>query len=207
MVLASIVIACGGQQDATRHGSNSQGQGTGANACEGKPVPAHECVGGVPAPRCNIVNGEPRWQIDCVPPDPNAPPDTRSVSNCQDHTTCGPEPAWDASDCLYGFAGDTASCESIDRNACTWSRRCRPKPCSIEEGTCNVLHEERLGAPCSMNTACPSGSTCGTVSVDIGNVVGPVCIPEPTCDVITCAHGKTCAVLESYPVQLVCSKM
>lgn len=207
ILLASIVIACGGTQDASRQGSATQGQGAkDPSACEGKPVPAHECVGGVPAPRCNVVAGAARWQIDCVPPDPNAPADMRGVSPCE-AARCGAEPVWDANDCLYGFAGDKASCESIDRGACTWRRRCRPKPCSPEEGTCNVLHEDRLGPPCSGETRCPAEMSCGTISVDIGKVVGPVCIRQPTCSAITCAPGKECMVLESYPVQVVCSKM
>ena len=213
ILVASLVLACGGEQDAGRQGSGSQGQGAqepdpaiSTKACEGKPIPTHECVGGVPARRCNVVSGEPRWQIDCVPPDPNAPADVRGVSPCEAES-CGSEPAWDANDCVYGFAGKRPSCESVDRGACTWTRRCRPKPCSAEEGTCNVLHEDRLGAPCSAEVSCPSGSSCATISVDIGEGVGPVCVTDPPCSALTCAQGNTCMVLESYPSQIVCQKM
>ena len=214
VVLLSIV-ACSGKQ-APPQGSGAQGahagdgddgskQGANTAACTGKPVPAHECVGGVPAPRCNTVAGEARWQIDCVPPSPNAPHDSRGVSPCEEQQ-CGTEPAWDANDCVHGFVGDKGSCESIDRGACTWRRLCRPKPCSAEDGTCNVLNEDRLGQPCSGEVQCPSGSTCGSVSVDIGKGVGPVCITDPPCSAITCAAGTECLVLESYPIQVVCSK-
>ncbi len=211
-ILLITVVACSGTQQtpppprgSDAHGAETQGE-TAPGACGSKPVPAHECVGGVPASRCNAVAGAPRWQIDCVPPDPNAPTDNRGVSSCEAQQ-CGAEPAWDASDCVYGFAGDKASCESIDRGACTWRRRCRPKPCSPEEGTCNIVHAERLGGPCSGDVPCPSGSSCGYVSGDIGAVKGPVCVTDPPCSALTCGAGKSCLVLESYPIQIVCEKM
>ena len=219
ILLLFTIVACSGNQEPP-HGSGAQGaraangaaqqedtqqDANAAAACTGKPIPAHECVGGAPAPRCNTIAGESRWQIDCVTTGPNAPLDTRGVSPC-DAQQCGSEPAWDASDCLHGFVGP-ASCESIDRAACTWRRRCRPKPCSVGEGTCNVLHEERLGARCSGEVPCPSGFGCSTIAVDIGHGVGPVCVADPPCSAITCAPGTTCMVLESYPSQIVCEKL
>jgi hypothetical protein len=202
-----IIVACNGKQETEAQGSGAQRQTLlDASACEGRPVPAHSCVGGVPASQCHRVNGEPRWQIDCVPPDPNAPPDLRGVSPCE-ATTCGAEPAWDAADCVHGFVGTPASCESFDRGACRWTRHCRPKPCSVADGACNVIHRERLGQACFASTSCPAGYACSSVSADLGQIEGPVCVAHPLCDAITCAPGKTCVVLESSPSQIVCETM
>jgi hypothetical protein len=206
IVVPAVLLACtGGSSDPTAGDGNTSGGLSSAppNACADVPVPPHECVGGVPAPRCNPREGGGfRWQIDCVPPDPNAAPDLRGVSSCADDA-CGPQPSWDSSECVYGFANQ-ASCESIDHGACTWSRRCLPKPCSVEEGTCNTLDRSRLGAPCSAEAPCPEGSSCASITVNIGESVEPVCIEGNPCDALTCAGGRECFFLGSYPAQVVC---
>lgn len=196
LVSLFAALACGKTQETAQVGS-------GESACDDGPVPAHECVGGVPKPRCNVVDGAPRWQIDCVPRDPNAPPDMRGLSPCSP-AQCGAEPAWDARDCVYGFAGSSASCESLDRAACAWTRRCLPKPCSLEEGTCSVVDQEKVGPPCSKTGRCPEGYGCATIGADIGVVREPTCIRGPLCDAITCAAGKTCRVTLSEPAGVGC---
>ncbi len=200
--LLTVALACGGKQTALVQGSDEEPV-TAPSPCEGKPIPPHECVGGVRTPRCNVVGGESRWQIDCVPRDPSSAPDTRGVSNCGP-SGCGLPPTWETSDCVHGFAGTDASCESYDGAACMWTRRCLPKPCSVDEGTCDVVNRDRLGAPCGGGTECPAGQSCATVHGDVGTVDDPVCVADP-CGAITCAAGKKCSVLESEPLMIVCS--
>lgn len=195
-----------------------QSGGTGAQdpaaACAGKPVPPHACVGGTREPRCNtLANGETRWQIDCIRLDATKPLDAGTstsppvgISPC-DAQACGPEPAWDESDCVYGFYGAAPSCSSIDRAPCTWARSCRSKPCTPEDPTCNVLHEEKLGQPCDADLECPSGSSCNSIVANFGDdEPRTVCIAGNPCDALTCAAGKRCRVAASYPAQVACTR-
>ncbi len=209
-VLTSFAIAalaaCKGQ---TTSVVDSDAGGGGPTPCDALPVPPHFCVGGDPVPRCNPrPDGSHRWQIDCVPRDPNAPSkpsDSWGISPCPAND-CGPQPTWNDDDCLYGFVPKSEpQCESLNRGPCTWNRRCQPKPCSHEEGTCNTLDRSRLGKPCGGDVQCPEGSSCASFSVNIGEYVDPVCVPGDPCELLTCVKG-TCAVLESYPAQVVCGR-
>lgn len=209
-VAVALAAACGGStssgNDATSSGASSaDGNVCLPSACDAQQTPAHECVGGVPSPVCVAQpNGACRKQIDCVKPDPTAPPDMRGLSPC-DPAACGPEPVFDPADCRYGFAGTAPGCESIDRGACTWRRRCRPKPCSVAEGTCNTVDTSRLGGPCGLDRPCPESSSCASIMVDIGETIGPVCITGNPCTAVTCGKGKSCSTRASYPAQVVCS--
>lgn len=183
-----------------------------AAACAGKPVPPHACVGGAREPRCNtLANGETRWQIDCIrqdatkPVDAGTPSSPSGISPCEAQA-CGATPAWDENDCVHGFYGEP-SCSSIDRGACTWGRSCKPKPCTEDDPTCNVLHPERLGRACDGNTPCPAGSSCNSIVANLGDdEPRTVCILEPACDALTCAAGKRCSVKLSDPGFVLCGR-
>ncbi len=184
-----------------------------ASACAGKAVPPHACVGGARELRCTtLASGETRWQIDCIRQDATKPVDAgasssppRGMSPCEAQA-CGPTPAWDEGDCVHGFYGEP-SCSSIDRGACTWGRFCRPKPCTPEDPTCNVLHPERLGRACDGNTPCPSGSNCNTIVANLGDdEPQTVCIAGNPCDALTCAPGKRCRIALSDPGQVSCTR-
>jgi len=207
LAVPALVVACtSGPAERDGEGGGALTELCPASACAEQARPSHECVGGVPSLRCNPrESGACRWQVDCVPPDPNAPPDLRGVSQCAEGA-CGAEPTWDPDQCVHGFVGKQGSCESIDRGPCEWRRSCLPKPCSVEDGTCNTLDRSRLGAPCGAEGAsCPDGSTCGSIAVNIGERIEPVCISGDPCSALQCAAGRSCSVLESYPVQVVCS--
>lgn len=200
-----VLFACSGRVRTEAVGTTDAGSSTcAADACAGQPIPKHQCVGGVPASKCNArADGTCRWQIDCVTPDPNAPPDMRGVSSCQPGA-CGAEPAWNADECVYGFVSPKPSCENLDRAGCAWSRRCGPRPCS-ETGTCNTLDRSRLGKTCDAESGCPDGTQCVSFSVNIGDYVEPTCVQGNPCAALTCATGKSCVVLESYPGQVMCA--
>ncbi|AKU95983.1 hypothetical protein AKJ09_02647 [Labilithrix luteola] len=206
--LSVLLAACAGRTNSSSNDGKTSGASTllcPASACDGQTTPPHQCVGGVASPVCaQQADGSCRKQIDCAKPDPNAPGNSGSVSSCPEGA-CGPQPSFDPADCVYGFASNTPSCEAHDRSVCTWHQRCRPKPCSIEEGTCNVVDRSRLGASCGLNEPCPSGSSCVGFNVGIGDSIAPVCVEGNPCALMTCAEGKQCAILESYPGQVVCS--
>jgi hypothetical protein len=196
-----LLVACG---TSTTPASSSNDDA----ACAGKPVPPHRCVGGKREARCTtLASGESRWQIDCLRgvTDPNISP-TSALGLCTDASVCGAQPAWDDADCLWGFINE-AACEKVDMNPCAWARACQPKPCTDDDPACNRLVPSKVGAPCGGAATCPTGSTCATVSANVGDpVVGPACIAEPACDVLVCASGLGCRRLESFPEQIVCGR-
>jgi hypothetical protein len=199
--LVSLVVAC--TQSTTPATTSSSNDG----ACSGKPAPTHGCVGGKRELRCNtLASGEVRWQIDCLRGvvDPNISP-TSSIGHCLDSSVCGAEPAWDDADCMWGFVSEPA-CEKLDGNPCAWSRRCKPKPCTDDDPACNrLVAPEKIGAPCGADLECPSGSSCVTVSVNVGDPgFGPACVTEPVCDLLVCAEGRSCATKTSFPGQVGC---
>jgi hypothetical protein len=197
-----VLFACGQSTTAPPTSSNDDA------ACAGKPVPPHRCVGGKREPRCNtLASGESRWQIDCLRgvADPAISP-TSAIGLCTDATVCGAQPAWDETDCVWGFVAD-AACEKIDMNPCAWSRACKPKPCTDDDPSCNRIVRSKVGGSCGQSAPCAAGSTCATVTVNAGDpIVGPACIAEPACDVLVCAAGLSCARLTSFPEQIVCAR-
>lgn len=201
-VLVSLVLAC------NSGGSDVQDP---AAACAGKPVPPHGCIGSVREPRCTTLpSGEARWQIDCIRQDPTKPADTTAapvgISFCE-AKACGPMPAWDESDCVHGFYGAEPNCSSVDRGECAWGRFCKPKPCTPEDPTCNVLHPERLGRACDGSTRCPAGSSCNTIAANFGDdLPKTVCILDPPCSALTCAAGRSCTETLSDPGTVSCSR-
>ncbi len=128
------------------------------------------------------------------------------VSPCGDATTgeqCGPLPAYDDKDCVYGFISKP-QCERYGSAACAWSRRCAPRPCS-EAGTCNTLDRSKLAGPCDAATPCPTGYSCASIAVNLGDFIPPTCIEINSCP-LACASGASCTVLQSYPGQVVCRR-
>lgn len=203
-VVAGLIIlaaACNGALDA----GPAQGAATTvADCCAGQPAPAHlsqwRCANGSPSPVC-----EPdcRWRVDCVPSGPPAADGLGVISSCTE-SQCGAPPAFDDSECRYPLRSGASKpeCYSLNRDACTWHPRCGPKPCSVAEGTCDVLDRSRLGAPCGVSGGpCAKGSSC----VYIGEGPDPVCVEGDACTPLKCAPGKMCVVLESSPAQVMCT--
>lgn len=182
--------------------------GCDAAACSARPAPQHRCAGGYPVTVCTMARGECGWQVDCADePPPDFDPHG-SVSSCDgggaSAASCGALPAYDDEDCVYGFFGEPV-CESHDRAPCAWSRRCRPQPCE-QRGTCNTLDRSKLGEPCDAEAPCPSGSSCASIFVNLGETTPPTCIAGDPCDALTCSAGLTCTVADSYPAQVRCTR-
>ena len=209
----AFVAACHGK---AAESSPSQGgalevyrDGCDAAACGDRPAPKHRCVGGYELTVCTRARGACGWQVDCADDPPPGYDPAVAVATCgaadagATSIECGPLPAYDERDCVYGFVGEP-QCERYGRSPCAWSRRCRPRPCE-QTGTCNTLDRTRLGAPCDAFTTCPEGATCASISVGIGDQVPPRCIAGSPCDALTCAAGRTCYVASSYPAQVGCS--
>lgn len=204
-----VVAACGDTSDPPA-GSGQSALGTyrdgcDANVCGAQPTPARSCFGGYPTSVCTKARGACGWQVDCVS-DP--PPDFfagGAIGNCPDAaSSCGAVPAFDELDCVWGYSGEP-TCERLDKNPCTWTRRCRPAPCD-RTGTCNTLDRSKVGARCGNGETCPEGSSCNSVSVNFDDYVPASCILGNPCDALTCAAGRSCAILESFPGQVVCGK-
>lgn len=205
-----VIVACNagteGDADTQRDALGVYRDGCDAEACGARPAPKHQCVGGHAVTVCTGARGACGWQVDCADEPPPGYDGNVAVSSCDGGGTtaaaCGAVPAYDDKDCVYGFLGDP-SCESYDRAPCAWSRRCRPQPCE-QRGTCNTLDRSKLGADCDVTKPCPSGSTCASIRVNIGESVPPTCIAGDACSALTCAPGLACMVAESYPAQLGC---
>jgi hypothetical protein len=213
-----VLVACGGA-NATQAPRGSQ---TGAlevyrdacdaEACGARPAPWHRCVGGYEVSVCTKARGACGWQIDCADAPPPGYDGNVAVGSCdlgappgaEASEACGPLPAYDDQDCVYGFIGEP-QCERYGADPCAWSRRCRPQPCE-QRGTCNTLDRSKLGAACDAESPCPSGSTCASIAVNLGEHVPPTCIGGNPCDALTCADGLTCHVMESYPAQVACGR-
>ena len=212
--VAAAIISCGGTTTTDgAGGSQSEAlqtyrDGCDEAACGARPAPEHMCAGGYAVSVCTKARGACGWQIDCASEPPPGYDGNVGVSPCDLSTTgeeaCGPLPTADAKDCVYGFIGEP-QCERYGSAACAWSRRCRPQPCE-QTGTCNTLDRSKLGDTCDAQSPCPAGSTCASISVNLGESVPPTCIEGDPCAALTCAPGRSCAVLESYPAQVVCGR-
>ena len=212
VLLLGLVAACGktATEDDTGSESGALGayrDGCDAAACGPRPAPKHPCVGGYPANVCTRARGTCGWQVDCVADPPAGYDGNVGVSSCgtspSTASECGPLPVYDDKDCVHGFLG-VPQCESYDRAACAWSRRCAPPPCD-QTGTCNALDRSKLAGPCDAQTPCPSGYSCASISVNIDESIAPTCIEQSSCP-LTCAAGKSCLQLDSYPAQVICGK-
>ncbi|MBX3211737.1 MAG: hypothetical protein KF850_06870 [Labilithrix sp.] len=213
LLLATLVLACSSTSTTGDIGSQTDAleayrDGCDAGACGARPAPQHQCVGGYAVSVCTKARGACGWQIDCADEPPPDYDGNVGVSPCDVNTTaeqaCGPLPVYDDADCVYGFIGEP-QCERYGNASCAWSRRCRPKPCD-QSGTCNALDRSKLGAACDAQIPCPTGSSCGSISVNIGDYVPPTCIEGDPCSALTCAPGLQCYVAESYPLQVGCGR-
>lgn len=157
---------------------------------------------------CTKARGTCGWQIDCADQPPPDYDGNVAVSSCDGpvapEEACGPLPTYDEKDCVYGFIGEP-QCESYGGEPCAWSHRCRPQPCE-QLGTCNTLDRSKLGEPCDAENPCPSGASCATIYVNLGETVPPTCIAGNPCDALTCNAGRACIVAESYPAQVRCTR-
>lgn len=213
LLFASLVIAaCSGKSDGNA-GSQADGlavyrDGCDADACAARPAPAHLCAGGYAVTVCTKARGACGWQVDCADEAPAGYDGSIGVSSCAslaDGTApCGQLPSSDEKDCVYGVIGEP-QCESYDRQPCAWSQRCRPQPCD-QKGTCNTLDRSKLGVPCGADVRCPSGSSCASVFVNLGETEPPRCIQGDPCSALTCAPGGECQTQDSYPAQVVCGR-
>jgi hypothetical protein len=208
--LIVVIVSCGGT--VTRSEAENSGSGGSSIAlcpsasCDAQATPTHQCVGGVPSPVCaQLAEGSCRKQLDCVTAAPGDPRNLGGVSPCE-VARCGPLPTYDPLDCVYGFTAAPAQCESYDRAACAWTKRCKPKPCAPEKGECNSLDRSRLGEPCGVDKQCPVGSSCVSITIGIDDRVPPTCVSGDPCTALTCAAGASCSIAESYPGQVSCHK-
>jgi hypothetical protein len=220
---AVLIAACGGRS-AQGLDTGADGGASGADAgppdpcagkCDALPKPELACAGGKATPRCNERGTDKvcRWQIDCVPRDPKAPADPndyRAVQECT-KSQCGAEPSWDPDLCVHGLSSKPPSCFALVPDPCGWYKRCLPKPCSNDEGTCNLFDRSALGGTCGDNGAsCPFGYTCATMHINDNpeEDISPArCIRgNSPCDALKCASGRACIVLESYPAQVHCQR-
>lgn len=210
----ALVVACGGgTTSSSGTGTQSGALGTYRDGCDeaacgAQPAPKHQCVGGYPASVCTKARGACGWQVDCVAQPPPGYDGTIGVGACGDATKgeqCGAQPSWDDKDCVYGFINQ-AQCENYGGAGCAWSRRCAPQPCE-QKGTCNTLDRSKLGPSCADLDAapsCPDGYSCASITVNIGEYVPPVCIPNGVCPLTCATPGDACFTLESYPGQMGC---
>lgn len=212
VAFTSLVLACSGSTTPAPSPGTQTGtlgtyrDGCDAAACGAQPAPKHQCVGGYPASVCTKARGACGWQVDCVKEPPPGYDGAVGVSPCGDATTgeqCGPQPVLDEKDCVYGFIGKP-QCERYGSAACAWSSRCGPQPCN-QTGTCNTLDRSKLGGPCGLDTPCPEGSSCASITVNLGEYIPPTCIQNGACP-LTCAGGGSCIVAESYPGQMSCAR-
>lgn len=211
ILVVGLVAACGKTttEDSTASESGALGtyrDGCDADACGPRTEPKHQCIGGYPSNVCTKARGSCGWQVDCVAKPPADYDGAVGVSPCgSDPSTgeeCGPLPPQDEKDCVYGFLG-TPQCERYGNAACAWSHRCAPQPCD-QTGTCNTLDRSKLGAACDASTPCPNGYGCASITVNIGESIPPTCVAESGCP-LTCAAGKSCIQLDSYPGQITCA--
>lgn len=211
----TMIAACGSEAatDVQVDALEVYRDGCDAGVCDARPAPQHRCVGGYAVTVCTKARGACGWQIDCADEPPPGYDGNVGVSSCDvsrpggegpGRERCGPIPDADERDCVYGFFGEP-QCESYDRAPCAWSRSCRPQPCE-QRGTCNTLDRSKLGASCDANATCPSGSTCASISVNLGEYVAPTCIEGNPCDALLCHAGRGCYVAESYPAQVGCGR-
>lgn len=208
LLASALFVACGDSSDPSA-GSGQSALGTYRDGCDesscgAQPAPPHSCVGGYPASVCTKARGACGWQVDCVSQPPPGYDGNAAVGFCPNAASCGAVPTYDDLDCVWGFLGEP-SCERRGSAPCTWSRRCRPEPCD-RTGTCNTLDRSKVGEPCGNGERCPEGSSCNSVSVNIGDRVPASCILGNPCEALTCAAGRRCAILESYPGQVVCGQ-
>ncbi|MBX3209462.1 MAG: hypothetical protein KF764_30795 [Labilithrix sp.] len=209
-----VLVACGGASaTGGTVGSQTGALGTyrdgcDANACGARPAPQHRCAGGFAVSVCTKARGTCGWQIDCADEPPPEYDGNVGVSSCDVNTTaaqaCGPLPVYDDKDCVYGFIGEP-QCERYGNASCAWSHRCRPRPCE-QTGTCNVLDRSKLGGTCDAESPCPTGSSCASINVNIGEHIPPTCVEGDACSALTCAAGLQCYVRESYPLQVGCGR-
>lgn len=204
--LALSLVACSESSPGEGSGSASlevYQDGCDAAACGERPAPAHACVGGHAVSVCTTGRGSCGWQVDCQS-EPPADYDPGSAIGSCEVDECGDRPSFDAADCVYGFVGEPV-CQRRDRQACAWERSCRPEPCE-KRGDCNQLDRSRLGAACDAETACAAGQECASFWANVGEGTGAVCFTGDGCgDVLQCAAGRTCIVLESYPPIYTCN--
>jgi len=213
LVVGAAIVACGGSTTGSTDGTNGVGSQTGAfqtyrdgcdtAACDAQPPPKHQCVGGYPVSVCTKARGACGWQVDCASEPPPGYDGNVGVSQCP-AATCGPLPTYDDKDCVYGFVVGEPQCERYGAAPCAWTRRCRPQPCE-QTNTCKVLDGSKLGAACGgTDSSCPAGSSCASISVNIGDYVPPTCIQGNPCDALTCATGRERYILDSHPGQVGC---
>lgn len=214
-VATALVAACNSKTTPAPNNATQAGalevyrDGCDADACSARPPPQHRCAGGYAVTVCTAARGTCGWQVDCADEPPPDYDGNVSVTSCDGAGTtveaCGPLPTYDEKDCVYGFIGEP-QCESYGGAPCAWSHRCRPQPCE-QRGTCNTFDRSKLGEPCdALSDPCPSGSTCASVFVNLGETIPPTCIAGNPCDALTCNDGLTCTVAESYPAQVRCSR-
>lgn len=212
-VLVGVALLVGGCDSKVADATGNQAEtlvvyrdGCDEAACGARIEPPHPCAGGYAVSVCTTARGACSWQVDCASEPPPGEDSSRAVSSCDvgGGPTCGAVPSFDEKDCVYGFLGEP-QCESWDGAACAWTQRCRPQPCE-QTGTCNTLDRSKLGETCGIDKPCPEGATCASISVNVGEYVPPTCILGDPCSALTCAAGRGCAILESYPAQLVCSR-
>ena len=203
----AFVVACSGQTANTNGNTGTQSgalgtyrDGCDAATCGDRPAPKHSCTGGYPSSVCTKARGACGWQVDYLHDPPADFDGSIGVSPCSD---CGTQPAFDDKDCVYGFIGEP-QCEKYGTAACGWTRRCRPQPCD-QTGTCNVLDRSKLGGACDIKTPCPTGYSCASIAVNIGENIPPTCVKPDSCP-LTCAAGTSCAILDSFPGQIVCGR-
>ena len=81
-------------------------------------------------------------------------------------------------------------------------------------GPTGTVDRSQFGAACGLlpdggTSACPSSQSCVRFE-SMGNAPDQPgesgnCVPRPACSIVTCAAGFTCALEESFPINVVCA--
>jgi len=82
-----------------------------------------------------------------------------------------------------------------------------PEPATKSYELAESVDRSALGATCDLRTPCPTGSTCYGFRTVAPDIVGSRCVSlDEECTVVTCAAGRTCIVLASYPGDVTCQR-